>query len=144
MFSYSQSTGRCWRSAFAGAEKFEAVGYSGYSSLPWPLPPGRSILPGEGRNLPNMQNVSKIGPLPRGIYTIGPAYNHPKLGPCTMDLTPDKGNQMFGRDAMRCHGDSIENPGTASEGCICLPRVARLYISAARLAPGEDRIEVTE
>jgi hypothetical protein len=42
-----------------------------------------------------------------------------------MHLTPDLSNAMFGRSEFLCHGDSIEHPGAASEGCIITPRVVR-------------------
>lgn len=89
-------------------------------------------MPGEGRLIPNMQEVHDIGPLPRGMYTIGAPYDHPQLGPYTMNLTPDVGVKTFGRSAFRCHGMPKENSGSGSHGCICLPHSARIYIAAAR------------
>lgn len=43
-------------------------------------------------------------------------------------LPPEPGTQTFGRTAFRIHGDSISNPGTASEGCIILPPNIRIMI----------------
>ncbi len=131
-FTFSQSTGRIFRGSWAEADKWEAFGYAGHSDRPWPLPLSMAndpVPPTEGRNRPSMQTVPKVGPLPRGRYKIGPAYNHPKLGPITMNLTPQQGNQMYGRSEFRIHGDSIHSPGTASEGCLCLPPAARSYIA---------------
>lgn len=71
-----------------------------------------------GKNNPTMQNVQDIGPLPQGLYTIGNPYENPKTGPYTMNLVPDPENEMFGRADFRIHGDSIDEPGTASDGCI--------------------------
>ncbi len=71
---------------------------------------------GEGRDNHAMQAVHDVGPLPCGEYTIGAGYTHPKLGPVTMNLTPDPSNEMFGRDVFRIHGDNPEHD--ASEGCI--------------------------
>lgn len=48
-----------------------------------------------------------------------------KLGPFAIPLIPDPSNEMYGRGDFYCHGDSIENPGCASEGCVILPRTVR-------------------
>lgn len=83
-----------------------------------------------GRNNPAMQNVPNVGPLPEGIYMIGYAYDHPVLGPVTMDLEPDLINIMFGRSAFRVHGfgaDVIR----ASEGCVIQIRPVRERIDSS-------------
>ena len=59
-------------------------------------------------------------------------------GPYVLPLTPDPENLMYGRDGFLIHGDSITNPGSASEGCIILPRSARTMIAAS----GDNRLEV--
>lgn len=59
------------------------------------------------------------GPLPLGLYDIGPAIDDPKLGPCAMRLTPEAGTNTEGRAGFFIHGDSIAHPGHASDGCIC-------------------------
>lgn len=94
-----------------------------------------------GKNNPAMQNVKFTGPLPCGIYRIGDSYNHPRLGPITMDLEPDAANEMFGRDLMRIHGDSIESPGFASDGCIVQGHDVRVLIAQAVKA-GDRMLEV--
>lgn len=94
----------------------------------------------EGTNNPGMQNVPNIGPLPQGCYTIGPAYDHPHLGPLTMNLTPDDTNEMFGRADFRIHGASAQHPALSSHGCIILPRYARQHI----IDSGDRRLEVKE
>ena len=81
---------------------------------------------GVGRNNPAMQNVSGIGPIPEGDYTIGLSYRHPRLGPCTMNLDPVSGTQTFGRDAFRIHGDNVSHD--ASHGCIILGPSIRTLI----------------
>jgi hypothetical protein len=86
------------------------VGYSGYD---------------EGKNNPDMQNVKSVGPIPRGIYTIGRSYDSKNTGPLTIMLSPHPDNDMFGRGDFRIHGDSIKKPGTASHGCIIAPRNVR-------------------
>lgn len=82
---------------------------------------------GAGKNNPDMDHVSNTGPLPRGKYTIGPPYNS-RHSPYTLRLKPDPKNVMHGRSGFLIHGDSIANPGTASRGCIILPRAIRQKI----------------
>ena len=93
---------------------------------------------GEGKNNPGMQNVKMIGPLPKGFYTIGKPYDSTRTGQFTLPLTPELGNEMFGRSDFKIHGDNIIAPGTASNGCIVLPRVIRNQINAC----ADKRLEV--
>lgn len=83
---------------------------------------------GDGKNNPAMQNISFVGPVPCGDYTIGAPYDSSKTGEYTLPLTPDPKNEMFGRDGFKCHGDSIEDPGNASDGGIVAPLYARIRI----------------
>jgi hypothetical protein len=93
---------------------------------PEPVATGYSGAEPNGKNKPNMEAVVGIGPIPCGYYTItGPPYNDPEHGPFVMKLIPDPTNQMFGRSDFLMHGDSIENPGCASKGCIIMPRNVR-------------------
>jgi len=84
---------------------------------------------GAGRNNAAMQDVHNVGPLPEGFYLISPAYDHPRLGPITMDLVPDTDNVMYGRDDFRIHGDNGAHD--ASEGCIVMDHGVRLRVSAS-------------
>lgn len=102
-WQYKQSTGQLYLVNDSGNAALFGTGWAGHS---------------EGRNNPAMQNVKGVGPLPRGWYTIEKAYDHPHLGPITMDLTPDKTNQMFGRDLFRMHGAAAIHPEMSSDGCI--------------------------
>jgi len=79
----------------------------------------------DGRNNPQMQALKDIGPLPVGTYHIQAPVDTTTHGPYVLWLLPDPDNQMFGRGGFGIHGDSIEHPGLASEGCIVLPRVTR-------------------
>lgn len=54
--------------------------------------------------------VKDNGPLPRGTYTIGPAFYHRRTRAWTMRLTPYIENQMCGRDGFMIHGDSAAHP----------------------------------
>lgn len=80
-------------------------------------------------NNPSMQEVVDEGPLPCGLYTLGTAVTHPRLGPLAIPLHPDPLNAMFGRSAFYCHGDNQAHNGTASEGCIIMPNSARVELA---------------
>jgi hypothetical protein len=119
MFTYKQSTGQLFNSSGLRI----GVGFSGY---------------GENRNKPELQNVSNVGCIPKGKYTIGNAYKHDHLGPVVMNLIPDPDNSMFGRSLFRIHGVSYDNPLTAenetllsSHGCICMDRKVRELVAAS-------------
>ena len=81
---------------------------------------------GPGKNNPDMQAEHDVGPIPVGRYTIGPPEDG--HGGFALRLTHDPGNEMFGRDGFLIHGDSVSEPGTASLGCIILPRMIRWAI----------------
>lgn len=110
MWIYKQSTGELFYNNSEALDK----GYAGAK---------------EHKNDPESQRVLNKGPLPRGLYSIGTAQDHFRLGPLAMPLTPDVNNEMFGRSAFYIHGDSVTNPGNASEGCIILSSPIRKRIS---------------
>ncbi|WP_414162814.1 tlde1 domain-containing protein [Superficieibacter sp. BNK-5] len=83
--------------------------------------------------------VSGKGPLPRGTYTIGPAFFHVRTRAWTMRLMPYPENQMCGRGAFMIHGESSAHPGEASDGCIILDLLYRKIIAAS-----SDKILVVE
>lgn len=101
MWVYEQSTGRLSLNG-----NLAGTGYSGN---------------GAGKNNPQMQSVANVGPIPCGVYAIGAPFNSIKHGPFAMPLSPDPTNAMFKRSGFMLHGDSIEHPGCASEGCIIMP-----------------------
>jgi hypothetical protein len=80
---------------------------------------------GRGRNNPSLQAAAGIGPIPQGRWRITDRHDSPNTGPYTLTLAPEPGTATFGRSAFRIHGDSIAHPGTASHGCIILPRAVR-------------------
>ena len=110
MWTFSSTTG--WLCDATG--KKIAQGYAGGDEGRWP----------DGRNNPAMESVPQVGPLPRGIYTLGEPVEGSRLGPYAIPLAPDPANEMFGRSGFFCHGDTVPS-GNASEGCIILPRFAR-------------------
>ncbi|AST78601.1 TPA: DUF2778 domain-containing protein [Citrobacter farmeri] len=83
--------------------------------------------------------VRNNGPLPRGTYTIGPAFFHVRARAWTMRLTPYPENKMCGRDGFMIHGESSAHPGEAFDGCIILDLPYRKVIAAS-----SDKILVVE
>ena len=83
--------------------------------------------------------VSGKGPLPRGTYTIGPAFYHHKSKAYTMRLTPFIENQMCGRDGYMIHGNNAAHPLDASDGCIIVALHERKLINEST-----DKILVVE
>lgn len=88
---------------------------------------------GRGKNNPALQNVPGVGPLPAGRWKITERYDSANVGPYALKLQAADGvaddvHQPSGRSAFRIHGDSIRAPGTASRGCIILPRAIRELI----------------
>jgi Protein of unknown function (DUF2778) len=108
-WKYQQSTG--W---LLGTDGSVFKGYSGAEP--------------EGFNNPAMQEVHNIGPIPQGMYTIEAPMDTEAHGPYALPLIPVEGNQMFGRSSFLMHGDSIESPGTASEGCVIMARAIRQIV----------------
>jgi hypothetical protein len=73
-----------------------------------------------------MESVHDVGPIPRGNWTIvGPPVNTAEHGPYVLMLQPDADTDTFGRSGFLMHGDSKESPGSASHGCVIMPRAVR-------------------
>jgi hypothetical protein len=73
---------------------------------------------GEGKNNPARQAERGVGPIPCGLWSIiGPPQELPSRH-YFLRLEPLPGTEAFGRDGFLLHGDSLEHPGDASEGCI--------------------------
>lgn len=107
---YEQRSGRIWRNNDPDLT-------TGYSGAPGAI------------NDPTQQHKIGIGPIPRGVYKILPAVNHQRLGPISMFLDPDKGNEMFGRGQFYWHGDNSKQNQSASEGCIISDRPSRMEVN---------------
>lgn len=111
MWTYDQSSGELRKD---GA--LFSLGYSGK---------------GRGKNNPALQGMQGLGPIPRGDWHMVRVYNSANVGPYAIELhaidakPDDDTHQPTGRGAFRVHGDSIKNPGSASNGCIILPRNVR-------------------
>lgn len=109
MWLYSQSTGHLWDRRGI----IVATGYSGG---------------GKGKNEPKHEALAFVGPIPRGKYVIGEPYDSPQgVGPFALPLTPTE-HIALGRVNFLFHGDSINDPGNASMGCIIQDRVTRQRI----------------
>jgi hypothetical protein len=108
---FEQSTGRLYNPSGG----LVATGYAG----------GNCGKNKEGVNNPDAQDQPSIGPLPCGFYTFAEPVPQSRLGPFAIPLTPDDSNVMFGRGSFYIHGDSLANPGSASEGCVIMPRNVR-------------------
>lgn len=111
MWTYEQATG-----TLSDEKGYSVTGYSGH---------------GDGKNNPAMQSVRNIGPIPVGRYTICAPRDTKDHGPFVLSLTPYADNNMCGRAGFLIHGDSISAPGTASHGCIIVPRTAREKVWAS-------------
>ena len=62
---------------------------------------------------PQCRDVSNHGPIPDGVYTVGPQ----KPNSYRRNLTPDPRNNTYGRSAFQTHGCK-SGPASCSEGCI--------------------------
>jgi hypothetical protein len=119
MFTFEQITGK-WRD---DSGVLIGIGYSGA---------------GVGKNNPSMEGIVDVGPIPCGNYLIkGPPFDSPKHGKFVLYLVPDADTKAriiaYGRDpnTFLLHGDSIENAGTASQGCVIQDRGTREAVWAA-------------
>lgn len=105
-WTYAQKTGKLQQDG-----KHVFTGYSGAS---------------EGKNNPAMENAPNVGPIPRGDWTIaGPPVDSKDHGPYVLKLNPAPPTATHGRSGFLMHGDSKEHPGSASHGCVILPRSVR-------------------
>lgn len=93
------------------------VGYSGH---------------GLSKNNPVDEGIVARGPIPTGNYKIvGPPEDTANHGPFVLRLEPNNLTRQaiidLGRDpdSFLLHGDNIEHPGCASEGCVIMDRAVR-------------------
>jgi hypothetical protein len=106
---YSQVSGE-WRKD----NKHFAYGWSGFE---------------DGINIPAMQNIPYIGPIPCGAWKIiGPPVDDPETGKYTLIVVPDSATQIFGRNSFRLHGRSAAKPFDSSKGCLVLELVYRQQV----------------
>ena len=123
-FTYEQKTGNFFKQDSKGNSIFIERGYSGFE---------------EGKNNPTMETVHNVGPIPRGNWIIHSIIQRTPLhGPLVLPLEPAPGTETFGRSGFLIHGDSIVEPGKASQGCIILSRDTRIHIGSS----GDSTLEV--
>lgn len=91
---------------------YSTVGYS-----------GRNL----GRDNPSLQAVKNIGPIPVGFYYVT-LKAHPRFRPPAYELSPYALTNTHGRAGFWIHGDSFDEPGHASHGCIVIGHAAREWI----------------
>jgi hypothetical protein len=109
-WTYTQATGELHRDG-----KLVATGYSGA--------PGHI-------NATASEGLRSKGPIPRGLWRMVYFYQrHSRLGPVAIALKPE-GHKALGRSDFMIHADSIQRPGTASQGCIILPQAVRVQMAA--------------
>ena len=81
---------------------------------------------GQGKNNPDLQHVRNVGPIPQGEWTVaGPPVDSAEHGPYVLRLEPSDATETFGRSGFLMHGDSKTAPGTASHGCVIMPKFVR-------------------
>ena len=116
-FEYYSRSGYILYRDSAGNTSFVGTGYAGN---------------GEGLNNPDYQYHENTGPLPEGMYTIGPQRPGAKTGPAVMDLTPLATTFTNGRTDFLFHGDNSSKPPlTSSDGCIVTDRSTRDLIDSS-------------
>ncbi|VAW44452.1 hypothetical protein MNBD_GAMMA04-1331 [hydrothermal vent metagenome] len=103
-WEYKQSSGELWRNGHKVSQ-----GYSGK---------------GSGKNNAAMEELVNTGPIPTGKYRIEFPRDSANTGPYVLPLFPVE-HSAHGRTHFQIHGDSIKSPGTASSGCIIMPRSIR-------------------
>lgn len=122
MWTYSQSTGKLSQSRVG----YVATGYAGN---------------GQWKNNPEAEGIRDHGPIPRGRWRIV-SMSEPgdkTHGGAYLRLEPAFGTKTYDRSGFLVHGDSVSEPGTASQGCIILPRLIRWAIWGS----GDRDLEVT-
>ena len=128
MWTYESSTGKL----FDAAMNLEGAGYAGGGC------DKTNAEAAAGKNNPDLQSVHNVGPLPVGRYTFNAPVDTRTHGPYVLWLAPDPDNEMFGRDAFGLHGDSVVDPGWASDGCIVQAHSVRVKVWES----GDTRLEV--
>jgi hypothetical protein len=86
----------------------------------------------DGINVPGMQSLHGVGPIPRGLWVIeGPPFDDPKMGKFVLRLTPAVGTDTCGRYGFFIHDWSTAHPFISSEGCIATLEADRKIVWAS-------------
>ena len=116
----------------------------------WTMPDGTQYSGhaghGYGLNNPDAIQEVGVGPLPPGLYNLGPwqdgslyGPSWARLGPLISRLYPDAGNEMYGRNDFAIHGGNGSNPPTDSDGCVIMQHNDRQAVCDS----GEPQVTVT-
>lgn len=116
---YSQSSGRLYLADSEDVRALVASGYSGAVGY---------------QNSAEHEHLIAKGPIPRGVWRIGVAHTHPRLGRVAIPLEAADSAKIHGRSGFYIHGDNAAANGSASSGCIVLPYDVRCWIAAGRTA----------
>lgn len=81
------------------------------------------------QNKPQSESLIAKGPIPRGLWRLGSAFKHARLGPVAIPIWPKEERTALGRSGFFIHGDNQRADGTASTGCIILNRAARDFVA---------------
>lgn len=84
---------------------------------------------GAGLDAAALDGEADVGPIPTGQWSFGTAFDHPRLGPCVMHLTPAPGTDARGRSGFFIHGDNARADRSASHGCIVADHATRLAMA---------------
>jgi hypothetical protein len=94
---------------------------------------------GPGLNMPSLEMLENIGPIPAGLWKIIKWWDHyEKKGPCVAQLSP-VGHDAHGRVGFLCHGPHANDHFDSSDGCIVADHVLR----TAMRATGDMDLTVT-
>ncbi len=128
MWTYAINTGFL----YSQSGEMVGAGHAGHDVIE------NGVIAVQGKNNPAMTQMKDIGPLPVGLYTIMPPKNYGTVGQYAMALVPDPTNEMFGRSGFFMHGDSRENQGLDSDGCIVQQFPVRQLVAKSN----DTRLEV--
>jgi Protein of unknown function (DUF2778) len=117
MWTYQISTGKI----LDPSSQLQGIGYSGN---------------GTSLNNPLDTRIAGHGPVPVGMYIMGPWYDDApgpeSKGPIVARLTPYQDNEMFGRSGFMIHGDNEKGNHSASDGCIVAGHDYRAALAGSR------------
>ena len=79
-------------------------------------------------NNPALEAVANVGPIPRGMWAVSAPRSTLTHGPYVLPVTALPETHTFGRTGFLLHGDSVVTPGSASQGCVILPKAYRVRL----------------
>lgn len=126
---YSQSLGHLYLCDSQDVRTLVGTGYSGSVGH---------------QNRSESEQLKSRGPIPRGVWRIGSKFNHARLGPASIPLTPVEESKAFGRSDFWIHGDNSRGDRSASRGCIILDRKTREVIDCLRSGAGIRTLTVID